>query len=110
MIHPFPLRQYSSVVILSIAAWTGVFELEMQRGLALEPVLYSHHAGSHGIKLYAHLYVDGTKITRLYGNWYYLESLPAGRHEITVSLNTNNHETLIYNGQPIEATVVLNTP
>lgn len=88
MIQPFTLRQYSSVAILSIAAWAGGFELETQRGLALEPVLYSHHANSHEIKLDAHLSVDGTKITRLYGNWYYLESLPAGRHEITVSLNT----------------------
>ena len=59
---------------------------------------------------HAHLYIDGTKITRLYGNWYYLESLPSGRHEITVSLNTNDHRTLTHQGQPIEATIVLDVP
>jgi hypothetical protein len=56
---------------------------------------------------HAHLYIDGTKITRLYGNWYYLESLPPGTHQISVSLNTNSHATLMHNGQPIQATVTL---
>lgn len=56
---------------------------------------------------HAHLYVNGEKITRLYGNWYYLESLPPGRHEITVSLNANGHEALMHNGQPIADTEVL---
>lgn len=53
---------------------------------------------------HAHLYIDGVKITRLYGTWYYLESLAPGTHEITVSLNANGHETLMHNGQPIQAT------
>lgn len=59
---------------------------------------------------HAHLYVDGSKIARLYGNWYYLESLPPGRHEITVSLNANGHEALTHNGQPIESTVAIDVP
>jgi hypothetical protein len=53
---------------------------------------------------HGHLYIDGVKITRLYGNWYYLESLAPGTHEITVSLNANGHEALMHNGQPIQAT------
>ena len=56
---------------------------------------------------HAHLYIDGVKITRIYGNWYYLESLSPGMHQISVSLNTNSHATLMYNGQPIQATVML---
>jgi hypothetical protein len=56
---------------------------------------------------HAHLYIDGVKITRLYGNWYYLESLAPGKHEITVSLNTNGHAALMHNGQPIQATVIV---
>ncbi|MFQ3618277.1 MAG: hypothetical protein SNJ57_13590 [Cyanobacteriota bacterium] len=53
---------------------------------------------------HGHLYIDGVKITRLYGTWYYLESLAPGTHEITVSLNANGHEALMHNGQPIQAT------
>ncbi|MEI2583436.1 hypothetical protein [Scytonema sp. PRP1] len=34
---------------------------------------------------HAHLYVNGQKIARLYGNWYYLEYLPPGKNRITVS-------------------------
>lgn len=59
---------------------------------------------------HAHLYINGDKITRLYGSWYYLESLPAGQHELTVQLNTNEHDILTNNGQPIESTVVLEVP
>ncbi|GAB4156818.1 MAG: hypothetical protein Fur0046_36750 [Cyanobacteria bacterium J069] len=51
---------------------------------------------------HAHLYIDGVKITRLYGNWYYLESLAPGTHEIRVGLNANGHEALTHNGQPIQ--------
>ena len=59
---------------------------------------------------HAHLYVNEEKITRLYGNWFYLEHLQPGRHEVTVSLNANGHEALVYNGQPIEATVMIEVP
>jgi hypothetical protein len=59
---------------------------------------------------HAHLYVDGVKLTRLYGNWYYLENLSPGQHKITVILNTNTHKTLLYRGQPIEANVMLDVP
>jgi hypothetical protein len=59
---------------------------------------------------HAHLYINGEKITRLYSNWYYLESLPPGRHEVTVSLNANGHEALTINGQPIQATVEIEVP
>jgi hypothetical protein len=59
---------------------------------------------------HAHLYIDAVKVTRLYGNWYYLKELPPGSHQITVSLNTNQHETLAHNGQPIQATVVVESP
>ncbi|HHP7231390.1 MAG TPA: hypothetical protein ACFCUY_11105 [Xenococcaceae cyanobacterium] len=53
-------------------------------------------------KGHAHLYINGEKITRLYSNWYYLEELPVGTNEIKVSLNTNGHEFLMYQGQLIE--------
>lgn len=59
---------------------------------------------------HAHLYVNGQKITRLYGNWYYLSELPSGRNEIRVTLNTNKHEDLMHDGQMIEATAIVEVP
>jgi hypothetical protein len=59
---------------------------------------------------HAHLYIDGEKVTRLYGNWHYLGSLPSGRHEITVSLNTNEHQTLMHNREPVQATTTVEVP
>lgn len=59
---------------------------------------------------HAHIYVNGKKLTRLYGNWYYLNSLPSGKNEIKVSLNTNNHENLISEGKMIEDTIIITVP
>jgi hypothetical protein len=59
---------------------------------------------------HAHLYVDGKKVTRLYGNWYYLPSLPPGQHTITVSLNANGHEQLTHQGKPLQASIVVKVP
>ncbi len=59
---------------------------------------------------HAHLYVNGEKITRLYGHWFYLPSLPSGEHTLTVGLNANGHEDLVHGGQPIEATVTIAAP
>jgi hypothetical protein len=56
---------------------------------------------------HAHLYINGEKITRLYGNWYYLANLEPGSHEITVSLSTNGHDELVHNGQPIGDTEIV---
>ena len=51
---------------------------------------------------HAHLFINGKKVTRLYGNWFYLDSLSAGSNEIKVNLNTNSHESLMYQGNMIE--------
>jgi hypothetical protein len=40
----------------------------------------------------------------------HLVDLPPGRHQITVSLNTNRHQTLTHQGQPIAATVEIVVP
>ncbi len=59
---------------------------------------------------HAHIYVNGEKIGRLYGNWYHLASLPPGIHEITVSLNGNSHGAYVYAGEPIEAIATVISP
>ncbi|WP_413161517.1 hypothetical protein ACL6C3_23235 [Capilliphycus salinus ALCB114379] len=51
---------------------------------------------------HAHLYVNGEKITRIYGNWYYLGSLSPGQNQLRVGLSTNDHKDLVHQGQPIE--------
>ncbi len=56
---------------------------------------------------HAHLYINDKKITRIYGNWYYLGSLEPGSNKITVSLNTNKHEDLVSNSQMIMDTEII---
>ncbi len=56
---------------------------------------------------HAHLYVNGQKVARLYGSWFHLETLPAGRNEITITLNANNHQTLAHQGKAIAATQIV---
>ncbi len=55
---------------------------------------------------HAHLYINGEKITRLYSKSYYLGELE-GHNEITVTLNSNEHENLAINGESIQATTIL---
>ncbi len=62
---------------------------------------------SNAAEGHAHLYIDGEKITRIYGPWYYLDTLEPGQHEITVVLNANGHETLVHQDQPIQDTEVV---
>jgi hypothetical protein len=56
---------------------------------------------------HAHLYIDGTKITRLYGEWYHLPELTVGNHEIKVSLNANGHSEFMINGEAISDTEII---
>lgn len=53
---------------------------------------------------HAHLFIDGKKITRLYGEWTHLPALRPGTHTIRVTLNANTHEDYTVNGAPIAAT------
>lgn len=56
---------------------------------------------------HGHLYINGKKITRIYGSWYYINNLPPGKNRITVSLNANNHANFVYNGKVIEDTEIV---
>ena len=47
---------------------------------------------------HGHLYVDGEKIARLYGPWYHLGGLAEGSHDVTVTLNANDHRLLSSGG------------
>ncbi len=50
---------------------------------------------------HAHLYIDGEKISRLYGEWYHLETLPENAETISVNLYANNHQPLAVDGVAI---------
>jgi LEA14-like dessication related protein len=52
---------------------------------------------------HAHLYVNGIKIARLYGPDFHIPDLPAGEHELTVNLSSNDHSYYFVNGIQIEA-------
>lgn len=52
---------------------------------------------------HAHLYVNGEKIARMYGEWYHIPVLNPGENVITVTLNTNNHMIYAIDDKPIEA-------
>ena len=54
---------------------------------------------------HAHIYVDGEKIARVYGNNYHLPELGEGDHELMVTLNTNMHDDYAVNGERIMATL-----
>jgi hypothetical protein len=54
---------------------------------------------------HAHIYVNGTKVSRLYGRWMHLSELPAGKVDVKVSLNANDHSPLAVDGELVEKTI-----
>lgn len=60
---------------------------------------------------HAHLYVDGEKVARLYGPWYYLDAdeVPAGEHTLSIELNGNDHSPVEQNGEPVSDEVTISS-
>lgn len=56
---------------------------------------------------HAHLYVDGVKLARLYGEWHHLPTLPPDAQVLTVSLYANNHQGFAVKGTIISDSVRL---
>lgn len=59
---------------------------------------------------HAHIFINGEKVGRLYGNWYHIKSLPMGKVYVTVNLTANNHATYVVNGVEIADTVTVSVP
>ena len=59
---------------------------------------------------HATLFLNGQRITRLYGSWYYFQNLPTGNNQLKVTLNANNFEPLSNNGQEIADAVTVTVP
>lgn len=56
-----------------------------------------------------HVYVDGEKVTRLYGEWYHL-SLSPGEHEVSVEFATNDHRSYAVDGTTISVSTTIVVP
>ena len=59
---------------------------------------------------HAHIYVDGVKITRLYGPDYHLTAVEPGEREIRVSLNTNSHADYVRGTRLVDAVQTVPVP
>ena len=58
----------------------------------------SEHRAGEG---HAHLYVNGKKIARVYGPWFHIGKLPAGKAMVHVTLNANDHRDLMVGGKRV---------
>ena len=56
---------------------------------------------------HAHIYVNGTKISRAYSNWFHLPAhiLQPGENIVTVTLNANDHSEWAVDNTQIASTV-----
>ena len=62
-----------------------------------------HIAGEgHG-----HVYLNGVKQARIYGEWYHIDAVPGGDVELRVTLNSNNHSALAVGDVPLEMVMTL---
>ena len=59
---------------------------------------------------HAHVYVDGVKDNRVYGDYYHLSGLDPGERSIRITLNANSHEQYAKGEHPVEATTTIVVP
>lgn len=55
---------------------------------------------------HAHLYINGKKIGRVYGEWIHV-NLPQGKNTVRVTLNTNSHKEFSHGGVPVQDEVII---
>lgn len=56
---------------------------------------------------HAHVYVNGQKLGRYYGDWVHLDNLPAGQVVVEVTLNANDHRPLAVGDETLAARISL---
>ena len=59
---------------------------------------------------HAHVYVDGVKVSRIYGMWHYLGDLAPGEHEIRIELSNNDHTPITTGEHVLEQIVTVQQP
>lgn len=69
-----------------------------------------HASGDHVAgEGHAHVYIDDVKLSRVYSEWFFIGpmAMEPGEHEVTVTLNGNDHNQYAADGEPVEATVTV---
>ncbi len=56
---------------------------------------------------HAHIYVNGAKLARIYGDWFHIGTLPSGHNMISVTLNANDHSLLTQDGVILEQKLIV---
>ena len=64
----------------------------------------SDHVPGEG---HAHVYVNGEKVMRAYGDWVHLDALPEGDVTVKAALYGNDHRPLVVAGRPVTDAVQL---
>ncbi len=59
---------------------------------------------------HAHVYVDGKKLSRVYGNWFHIMGLASDEHTIMVELNANSHGVIQVDGTLLQVTQTVTIP
>lgn len=83
-----------------MSGWNIYLEVQNFR-FAPERASQAHRPGEG----HAHLYINGNKIARLYGNWFHIPELVYPKNKIKVTLNANDHQTLMVGGEVIGKTL-----
>lgn len=56
---------------------------------------------------HGHVYLNGVKQARIYGEWYHIDAVPSGDVELRVTLNSNDHSALAVGDAPLEVVMTL---
>lgn len=97
-----PAPEISVSVAPAADGWTVTVEAQ-QFTFSQEMAGRDHVPGmGHG-----HLYVGGMKLGRLYGAKAHVGALPPGRHELRVTLNTNDHRAYVVGDEPVTANAAI---
>lgn len=56
---------------------------------------------------HAHIYINGKKVARHYGDWFHIAKLSNGKNSVKVVLNSNDHRSLAVGDAPLEASAMV---
>ena len=109
--HDTPIHIAKNIAVPTIAAklerdpFSG-FNLKLEtRNFTFAPDLSGlEHKDGMG---HAHLYIDGQKIARLYGNWFHISEIPKGAKSLEITLNSNDHRPFFANNVVISYIIAL---
>ena len=97
---PMEIRLSTSTASTEITVTTTSFTFA-------ETLVDTRHVDGYG---HGHVYVDGTKVGRVYGETFVLPDLEPGVYEVRVMLNTNDHKVYTRDGQPVSHMITVAIP